>query len=86
MWVERCNNQRCRRPYQVNEFDNECKGQPQPVDITCPHCGCSEVRWSESVFLTHALSAEQELEVNERQGYIGAFKKRASKYPAVALR
>jgi hypothetical protein len=44
------------------------------------------VRWSECVFLTHALSSEQELEINQRQGYIGAFKKRASKYPAVASR
>lgn len=86
MWVERCNNHRCRRPYQVNEFDGERKGQPQPADITCPHCGFSEVRWSESVFLTHALSSEQEQEINQRQGYIGALKRRASRHPIVALR
>ncbi len=86
MWIERCNNQRCRRPYQVNEFNGDGSGQLQPVDILCPHCGRSEVRWSESVFLTHALSCDEEQEINQRQGYFGTLKRRAWRYPGVALR
>jgi len=64
MWIERCNNWRCRRPYQVNEFKNDPHGlfehQLRPEEICCPHCGNKEIRWSESVFLVHALSTDEE--------------------------
>ena len=67
MWIERCNHHPCRRPYQINEFGGELSGNLKPSAIVCPHCGHREVRWSESTFLVHALSAEQEQELNARQ-------------------
>lgn len=66
MWYERCNNRRCRRPYQVNEFGGKPRGLVVAEQITCPHCGHQETRWSESVFLVHALSAEEEARYNEK--------------------
>jgi hypothetical protein len=60
MWFERCNNRRCRRPYQVNEFGGKPRGLVVAEEITCPHCGYQETRWSESRFLAHALSAAEE--------------------------
>lgn len=64
MWIERCSNWRCRRPYQVNEFRSEdnslFEGELRPEKISCPHCGNCETRWSLSMFLVHALSPEEE--------------------------
>jgi hypothetical protein len=72
MWIERCNNHQCRRPYQVNEFDRktldrEAIGSPKGQEIVCPHCGHTEVLWSESIFVVHALSAEQEQDFNMKR-------------------
>lgn len=64
MWIERCSNWRCRRPYQVNEFkgdDVNLFGEElRPEQVICPHCGQSETRWTSSIFITHALSADEE--------------------------
>lgn len=60
MWIERCSNRKCARPYQVNEFGGDTGEDPLPSEIICPHCGWGETRWSLSTFLAHALSAEQE--------------------------
>ncbi|WP_151637864.1 hypothetical protein [Noviherbaspirillum aerium] len=64
MWIERCSNWRCRRPYQVNEFKGEDGNlfgdELRPEQVTCPHCGQSETRWTTSIFISHALSFEEE--------------------------
>ena len=64
MWIERCSNWRCRRPYQVNEFKDDHKdlfdGHLRPEQICCPHCGNNETRWTVSIFIVHALSPEEE--------------------------
>ncbi|TFW09963.1 hypothetical protein E4K72_03325 [Oxalobacteraceae bacterium OM1] len=60
MKVQRCTNDTCRRPFQINEFAGRKPHGDLPEAIVCPHCGHQETRWSDSVFLVHALSAEQE--------------------------
>lgn len=64
MWIERCSNWRCRRPYQVNEFKSDegnlFGDELRPEQITCPHCGQNEIRWTASIFITHALSSDEE--------------------------
>jgi hypothetical protein len=34
--------------------------------LICPHCGHAETRWSDSIFLVHALTPEEEAEFNAR--------------------
>jgi DNA-directed RNA polymerase subunit RPC12/RpoP len=63
---QRCTNAACRRPYQVNEFIGRKAAFRQDRYIVCPHCGHSEPRGEESVFLAHALTPEQEAEFNQK--------------------
>jgi hypothetical protein len=60
MKFQRCSNTQCARPYQVNEFSSHADRGDDTGLIICPHCGHTETRWCDSVFLVHALSAEQE--------------------------
>lgn len=66
VWFERCAKKSCRRPYQVNEFGGRPEDLIAPGEVTCPHCGHKETRWSKSVFLTHALTPEEEEQYEER--------------------
>jgi hypothetical protein len=64
MRLQRCTNFDCRRPFQINEFEGKKSGEEQAGHIVCPHCGQAETGWSNSVFLVHALSPEEEKEFN----------------------
>ncbi|NEX63589.1 hypothetical protein [Noviherbaspirillum galbum] len=65
MKFQRCSSSRCGRPYQVNEFSGQAGGGTDTGVIICPHCGHTETRWCDSVFLVHALSAEQEAQFEQ---------------------
>ncbi|HYD97031.1 MAG TPA: hypothetical protein VEC01_17005 [Noviherbaspirillum sp.] len=58
MRFQRCINPDCRRPYQVNEFGGRSSGNAE--SIICPHCGHAETVWTDSVFLVHAMTPEEE--------------------------
>lgn len=60
MNVRRCTALRCGRPYQVNKFSVNAPFAAYRGKITCPHCGAVELDDSDSIFLTHALSREEE--------------------------
>jgi hypothetical protein len=65
MLFQRCANLQCRRPFQVNEFPGKKTNANDPDNVICPHCGHTETRWSNSVFLVHALTPEEEAEFNK---------------------
>jgi len=58
MRFQRCTNPECRRPFQVNEFNGRSIGTAE--SIVCPHCAHTETFWTDSIFLVHALSPEEE--------------------------
>lgn len=61
MYFKRCSNADCRRGFQVNRF---AVSHPAPAfagRIVCPHCGTSFRAASKYVFITHALSQEEEV-------------------------
>jgi hypothetical protein len=60
MKFHRCSNSLCGRPFQVNRFDAQYANPAELGKIICPHCGALGYGDSDSVFLTHALSAEEE--------------------------
>lgn len=74
MRFQRCSNLDCLRPFQVNEFTGKDAGIDTPQEIICPHCGHKETLWTNSVFLVHALSAEEEEEFNAED--VDSFKSR----------
>jgi hypothetical protein len=66
MPFSRCISPSCGRPFQLNQFQFSA-GACLPWErgeIICPHCGAVMVGEANSVFLTHALSPEQEMEFN----------------------
>jgi hypothetical protein len=58
MRFQRCVSTACRRPFQVNEFAIDAAGSNGR--ITCPHCGHAESVSSANIFLSHAMSPEEE--------------------------
>jgi hypothetical protein len=60
MAIRRCRASNCGRPYQVNEFRSSSLLNAYRGRITCPHCGTLELASGESIYLTHALSKEEE--------------------------
>lgn len=71
MRFERCANNECRRPYQVNEFQFGGLGVAASnadafyaEEYTCPHCGYTQTAFGNSIVLVHALTEEQEEEFN----------------------
>jgi hypothetical protein len=66
MKFDRCPNPVCGRPFQVNRFDAPFAGGTERGKITCPHCGLLVHGDSQSVFLTHALSPDQESDFDSR--------------------
>jgi hypothetical protein len=49
----------------VNEFPGKKTDTNALDNVICPHCGHAEIRWSDSVFLAHALTPEEEAEFNK---------------------
>jgi hypothetical protein len=64
MKFHRCSSPVCGRPFQINQFDAQLVNTAARGQITCPHCGLLVDGDTQSVFLTHALSAEQEYQFN----------------------
>ncbi|HZW22516.1 hypothetical protein [Noviherbaspirillum sp.] len=62
MRFQRCINSGCGRPYQINEFGKHTADGSGK--ITCPHCGHSVAAADSSVFLSHAMSPEEEARFN----------------------
>lgn len=64
MRFQRCSNFDCGRPFQVNEYRSRKSEGSSPEEIICPHCGHKETLWTDSVFLVHAMSPEEEESFN----------------------
>lgn len=64
MRYKRCPNPACARPFQINRFNAALSPLKEGGKITCPHCGLEIGQDTNSVFLTHALSQEQEAAFN----------------------
>jgi hypothetical protein len=60
--IKRCIDALCSLPFQVNRYDGLIDSVMSPGVIACPHCGTEQPGDSNAVFLTHALSAEEEEE------------------------
>lgn len=60
MAIRRCRASTCGKPYQVNEFRSTSLLNTYRGRIICPHCGTLELVSEESIYLTHALSREEE--------------------------
>lgn len=58
--IEVCSTLTCGRPFQVNQFAKASLTQMNPGQITCPHCGALLAGDPDSVFMTHALAAQEE--------------------------
>ncbi len=61
MKIRHCAVERCGRPFQVNEFRSTSVLNTYRGRITCPHCGTLELLAEDTIYLTHALSIEEEL-------------------------
>ncbi len=55
-----CQSTECGRPFQVNQFNTRFITSYEIGIIKCPHCGHTLKGNPESLFFTHALSADQE--------------------------
>lgn len=64
---QRCHNPSCRRPFQINRFHASLSNVTESGKIICPHCGLVSEGESTSIFLTHALSPEEELRFEQEQ-------------------
>jgi homoserine acetyltransferase len=58
--VSKCPNPACARPFQVNRFSTRLSPSLELGKMSCPHCGLALMGDSNAVFLTHALSSDQE--------------------------
>jgi hypothetical protein len=70
MYIKHCNNGDCGRPFQVNEFSANAVPATggTPLLITCPHCGLSCAGSEDYLYLTHPLSADEEIEIGDTGG------------------
>lgn len=57
---KRCSAPGCDRPFQVNRFNGSSCNWTGAGTITCPHCGTSTEADADFIYLTHALSTEEE--------------------------
>lgn len=55
-----CQSTECAKPFQVNQFTTRFITSYEFGVIKCPHCGHAVKENPESLFFTHALSADQE--------------------------
>lgn len=56
----RCTSEDCRRPFRVHRYDATLSLSTPPGVIRCPHCGHAIPADANSIFLTHALSCEED--------------------------
>jgi hypothetical protein len=68
--VSKCPSPICGRPFQVNRFSTRLSPSLEFGKMTCPHCGLALTGEHNSVFMTHALSSEQEAEYNRARNQI----------------
>jgi DNA-directed RNA polymerase subunit RPC12/RpoP len=61
-----CSNPLCGRPFQVNRFHAEVSPSTEAGQIVCPHCGSRVAGDHASIFLTHALLGEEEVQFMEQ--------------------
>ena len=66
MQVERCNSDKCRRPFSVREMGGQMPGTKESEEITCPYCNHTLTRRSNGFFKTNALSPDLEAEFNTK--------------------
>ncbi len=66
MKVVKCISVICGRPFQVNRFTTNLNSSYQSGIIKCPHCGISTESAPDSLFLTHALSVEEEVQFTSK--------------------
>lgn len=64
----RCPNTLCTRLFQVNRFDAANFPSGESGRLYCPHCGLPIEVEDKAVFLTHALSSEEEERLNANYG------------------
>jgi hypothetical protein len=64
MQFKRCPSSLCGRPYQINEFGRSLSPLIDLGRLTCPHCGLLLSGETDSTFLTHALSEDEEAAFN----------------------
>jgi DNA-directed RNA polymerase subunit RPC12/RpoP len=60
MQIKRCSASECGRPFQVNTFGPPVSTPYELGKITCPNCGATSGGDVNSLYLSHALSPEQE--------------------------
>lgn len=60
MEIKTCPATTCGRPFQLNTFTTDLPTSFDAGKITCPHCGAIFAGQPNLLFLTHALSPEQE--------------------------
>lgn len=60
MKVIQCISVVCGKPFQVNQFNTALATPYSMGVIKCPHCGAVIESSAKSLFLTHALSPQQE--------------------------
>jgi hypothetical protein len=66
MNIHYCYRPDCGRPFQVNEYSASTINGNELAHIACPHCGAAtHVANSHSIFLSHALSNEEESSLRE---------------------
>lgn len=66
-----CPNPLCGRPFQVNRFHAGVSPSTAAGQIVCPHCGLCVAGDHASIFLTHALLPDEEVEYMARYGRPG---------------
>lgn len=62
---ERCAESCCSRPFQINRFNGTSCEWIGAGSIACPHCGASTPADAGFVYLTHALSTDDEARYDE---------------------
>jgi homoserine acetyltransferase len=60
MNITRCTNNFCKRLFQLNQFSRNAELTIEAGRILCPHCGTTTMGDNNSIFLTHALSQQDE--------------------------
>ncbi len=65
MQIFNCFEPDCCRPFQVNAFSERVLPAGDFANIICPHCGATYEGDHSAIFLTHALSPEQEVALRQ---------------------
>lgn len=58
--VIHCLSMNCRRPFRIHQYDFELGTTLERGKILCPHCGAVMMCASTAVFLTYALTRQEE--------------------------